>query len=79
MPTDIKDQIERETIITQKALWQAKPANATDLSRVKATSNLFLNVICNKDSDKQSISNGPNSKHNSTVENISYEEDKLIT
>ena len=77
VPSHIQDQIERETIITQKALWQAKPVTSADLDKARATSTLFLNVL-NKDFDKQPQLNGFHYKRDITIEDISLEDDNLI-
>jgi hypothetical protein len=45
VPSTIQNQIDRENLITQKALWQTKPVNSSELAKAKANSNLFLNCI----------------------------------
>lgn len=45
VPKDIQNQIERENLITQKALWQTKSVNLNELAKAKTNSTLFLDKL----------------------------------
>lgn len=47
VPKHIQNQIDREEIITQKAIWQSKPVNLTKVEKCKESTNTFLKVFHN--------------------------------
>lgn len=44
VPRHIQNQIDREEIITQKAIWHSKPVNLTKVEKCKESMNTFLKV-----------------------------------
>ena len=54
VPQNVKDQIERENIITQKAIWKTKQLLPLELNRVRESSNAFLDNL-NSNTDRIAI------------------------
>ena len=74
VPSYIQNQIDRENLITQKALWQTKPVNSIELARAKANSSLFINCI-----NVSSTNNNNNNNNANDFDEKINENDNLIT
>ena len=71
VPKEIQNQIDRENLITQKAMWQTKSVNTNELEITKTTSQIFINTM--NFSDNNIINS------NEEEEKIELESENLLT
>lgn len=71
VPKEIQNQIDRENLITQKAMWQTKSVNTNELEITKTTSQIFINTM--NFSDNNIINS------NEEEEKIDLESENLLT
>ena len=76
IPQDIQDQIERENIITQKVIWQTKQLSPFELTKAKASSNVFINSM-NSFTDQKNIQDMIDKTHHFPDENPKENENLL--
>lgn len=69
VPSTIQNQIDRENLITQKALWQTKPVNLNDLARAKANSSLFINCMNVSSSNNATDYDDKMNEHDNLIDN----------
>ena len=76
IPQNIQDQIERENFITQKAIWQTKQLSPLELTRVRASSSMFINNL-NSFTDKKNLEDIVEKISNSKKDNLPENEKSL--